>query len=155
MSLNATSQYGFPCWVLQMADGLGGAGHLIRPRSDQETMYVFFSHWLNSSSWQPLLTSGYLDLTTSRSSTGKTYVGLFPSKVWVAYKVPEIWPHEHCRQRRRQVTIQVCTNGKCVRFVGVAAIAAFHTIQVRDSRLDCRTIPRRMQFQAVYAQWSC
>ena len=28
------------------------------------------------------------------------------------------------RQRRRQVTIQVCTNGKCVRFVAAAAIAA-------------------------------
>jgi len=56
------------------------------------------------------------------------------------------------RQRRRQVTIQVCTNGKCVRFVGAAAIAAFDTIRVRDGRRDCRTISRRMQFQAIYTQ---
>jgi len=64
-----------------MAHGLGEAGHLIRPKSDQETTYVSFSSLLNSSSRQPALTSGYLDLTTSRSSTGKTYVGVFPSKV--------------------------------------------------------------------------
>jgi len=42
MSPNTTSQYGFPFWALQMAHDLGGAGHLIRPRSDHETTYVFF-----------------------------------------------------------------------------------------------------------------
>jgi len=72
MSLNTTSQYGFPFWALQMAHDLGGAGHLIWPRSDHETTYVSFSRWLSSSSRQPALTSGYLDLTTSRSSMGKT-----------------------------------------------------------------------------------
>ena len=72
MSLNTTSQYGFLFWALQMAYDLGGAGHLIWLRLDHETTYVSFSRWLNSSSRQPALTSGYLNLTTSRSSMGKT-----------------------------------------------------------------------------------